>query len=43
MKASAHQVAQWLTTSGLLGQFSLAQEIAQEDTLSYNSLVHLND
>ncbi len=43
MKASAHQAAQWLTTSELLGQFSLAQEIAQKDTLSYNSLVHLNN
>jgi len=43
MKASAHQVAQWLTTSGLLGQFSLVWEIAQKDTLSYNSLVHLNN
>lgn len=41
--ASAHQAARWLTTSGLLGQFSLAQEIAQKDTLSYDSLVHLND
>ena len=42
-KASAHQAARWLTASGLLGQFSLAREIAQEDTLGYNSLAHLDD
>ncbi len=39
---SAHQAAQWLVASGLLPQFSLAQQINQEDTSGYGSLQHLN-
>jgi len=43
MTASAHQAAQWLVASGLLGQFSLAKEIAQENILGYNNLARLGD
>lgn len=42
-KASAHQAAQWLSASGLLTQFNLAQEISQENTAGYSNLQHLNE
>jgi len=41
--ASAHQAVWWLVASGLLGQFSLAKEIVQENTLGYNNLARLDD
>jgi len=41
--ASAHQAARWLTASGLLGQFSLAQEIVKEDTSGPEGLAHLDE
>ena len=43
MSVSAHQAAWWLAASGLLGQFSLAQDITQENTSGYGSLTHLDD